>query len=169
MKAIPTKYNGIQYRSRLEARWAVFFDSLNIWAQYEPFEIFNESRSKSYLPDFWLGVIGFEQEYLIEVKPITPNDDYLNYLKSIYDPNLAKPAPILIVVGEPSFIQPDGFYITKGGIRKGFAFLRCDRCGLYRFIVDISDYPTDTHHCRASEERSHDKAVQIAAEFRFDL
>jgi hypothetical protein len=26
MKAIPTIYQGVEYRSRLEARWAAFFD-----------------------------------------------------------------------------------------------------------------------------------------------
>jgi hypothetical protein len=34
-KAIRTKYNGILYRSRTEARWAVFFDSLGIKYLYE--------------------------------------------------------------------------------------------------------------------------------------
>ena len=30
MKAIETEYNGYRFRSRLEARWAVFFDALGI-------------------------------------------------------------------------------------------------------------------------------------------
>jgi len=32
----PTKYAGITFRSRLEARWAVFFDALGISWEYEP-------------------------------------------------------------------------------------------------------------------------------------
>lgn len=28
IKPIPTKYNDVQFRSRLEARWAAFFDLL---------------------------------------------------------------------------------------------------------------------------------------------
>jgi hypothetical protein len=28
--AIPTRYKGYHFRSRLEARWAVFFDALGI-------------------------------------------------------------------------------------------------------------------------------------------
>jgi hypothetical protein len=32
---IPTMYKGIQFRSRLEARWAVFFDTLGIEWEYE--------------------------------------------------------------------------------------------------------------------------------------
>ena len=34
-KAIPTFYNGIEFRSRLEARWAIFFDKMNIRYEYE--------------------------------------------------------------------------------------------------------------------------------------
>lgn len=34
--AIPTEYKGITFRSKLEARWAVFFDTLGIEWEYEP-------------------------------------------------------------------------------------------------------------------------------------
>lgn len=30
MKAIETRYKGYRFRSRLEARWAVFFDALGL-------------------------------------------------------------------------------------------------------------------------------------------
>lgn len=52
IKPIETRYNGFRFRSRLEARWAVFFDCIGIKYEYEPegYE-FNESR---YLPDFYL-------------------------------------------------------------------------------------------------------------------
>lgn len=36
MKAIETIYNNYHFRSRLEARWAVFFDTLGIEYRYEP-------------------------------------------------------------------------------------------------------------------------------------
>ena len=36
MKPIETIYNGYRFRSRLEARWAVFFDACRIKYQYEP-------------------------------------------------------------------------------------------------------------------------------------
>lgn len=53
IKAIETIYNGYRFRSRLEARWAVFFDSGKIKYEYEPegFELPNGTR---YLPDFYL-------------------------------------------------------------------------------------------------------------------
>lgn len=60
IKAIETAYRGFRFRSRLEARWAVFFDCLGIDWEYEPegFEIRPEwdERQKAwkYLPDFRL-------------------------------------------------------------------------------------------------------------------
>jgi hypothetical protein len=46
MKAIPTLYNGIQYRSLLEARWAAWFRAAGVRVAYEP-----EALS-GYIPDF---------------------------------------------------------------------------------------------------------------------
>lgn len=52
IRAIETTYNGYRFRSRLEARWAVFFDALGIKYWYEP-EGF-ELDAGRYLPDFFL-------------------------------------------------------------------------------------------------------------------
>jgi hypothetical protein len=80
IKAIETEYNGCLYRSRLEARWAVFFDSLNLSFVYEKegFEIDGER----YLPDFWVN----DWNCWIEIKPniLRKNhnvDDDLEYKK----------------------------------------------------------------------------------------
>jgi len=53
MQSKPTKYNGYNFRSRTEARWAVFFDALGIKYHYEH-EDFMLSEKERYLPDFWL-------------------------------------------------------------------------------------------------------------------
>ena len=53
IKAIDTEYNGYKFRSRLEARWAVFFDSLGIEYEYE-LEGFVLHDGTNYLPDFYL-------------------------------------------------------------------------------------------------------------------
>lgn len=52
IKPIETMYNGYRFRSRLEARWAVFFDAAGIKYEYEP-EGYETSCGK-YLPDFYL-------------------------------------------------------------------------------------------------------------------
>lgn len=66
MKAIETRYAGHRFRSRLEARYAVFFDELGIRWQYEPQGF--EFSGRKYLPDFllpdtdtWVEVKGAEE------------------------------------------------------------------------------------------------------------
>ena len=51
-----TLYNGIVFRSQLEARWAVFFDSLGVEYNYEPhsYEVRTGGRYVQYMPDFFL-------------------------------------------------------------------------------------------------------------------
>ncbi len=56
IKAIETKYKGYRFRSRLEARWAVFFDSLNIKWEYEK-EGYHFDDGTNYLCDFWLSTV----------------------------------------------------------------------------------------------------------------
>src|SRR5215831_3884447 len=58
IKPIETRYGGYRFRSRLEARWAVFLDHVGLrdeW-EYEPegYEIPTSLGTLRYLPDFWL-------------------------------------------------------------------------------------------------------------------
>ena len=52
IKAIETHYDGYRFRSRLEARWAVFFNAVGLEYQYE-MEGF-EMEGVRYLPDFYI-------------------------------------------------------------------------------------------------------------------
>ena len=67
-QAIDTAYRGFRFRSRLEARWAVFYTTLNIPFDYEPqgFVI----NGKPYLPDFWLP----KQDCWVEIKGEAPTN-----------------------------------------------------------------------------------------------
>ena len=58
LKPIETRYRGYRFRSRLEARWAVVFDALELSWQYEP-EGFDFGQGDYYLPDFYLEGIGW--------------------------------------------------------------------------------------------------------------
>lgn len=53
LQAIETRYGGHRFRSRTEARWAVFFDALGIRWDYEK-DGFDLGGEGQYLPDFWL-------------------------------------------------------------------------------------------------------------------
>jgi hypothetical protein len=57
LKAIETTYNGYRFRSRLEARWACFYDALGIPYEYEK-EGYDLGVFGFYLPDFWLPRFG---------------------------------------------------------------------------------------------------------------
>ena len=72
IKAIETSYKGYRFRSRLEARWAVFFDALGIKWEYEP-EGF-ELPSGRYLPDFFLPGFSHPKGMFVEVKPVLPSE-----------------------------------------------------------------------------------------------
>lgn len=69
LKPIQTEYNGYLFRSRLEARWAVFFDACGIDYEYEP-EGYQLDNGLMYLPDFLLhGVVGRDEgDLFVEVK-----------------------------------------------------------------------------------------------------
>lgn len=73
IKAIDTSYKGYKLRSRLEARWACFFDALGIKWEYEP-EGYVLSNGKWYLPDFWLPKFHGPEGLWVEVKP--SGDDF---------------------------------------------------------------------------------------------
>jgi hypothetical protein len=64
LNPIQTYWNGLHFRSRLEARWAVFYDRLGIRYEYEK-EGYDLGNGIWYLPDFWLP----EQRCFVEIKP----------------------------------------------------------------------------------------------------
>lgn len=68
MKVIPTAYAGCRFRSRLEARWAVFFDAVGVAWQYEP-EGYDLGGAGWYLPDFRVTTLDGRTVW-VEVRPI---------------------------------------------------------------------------------------------------
>jgi hypothetical protein len=64
--ALPATYGGVLFRSRTEARWAVFLDALGVRWEYE-----REGYALpcgNYLPDFWLEDLGV----FLEIKGRAP-------------------------------------------------------------------------------------------------
>lgn len=76
-KAIETKYDGYKFRSRLEARWATFFNALDIPYEYEKEGY--DLEGTWYLPDFWLP----KQEYFIEIKGQEPTEEEAKKAKNL--------------------------------------------------------------------------------------
>lgn len=92
MKALETKYHNITFRSRTEARWAVFFDELRLPYAYEP-EGF-DLGGDWYLPDFWLPTPGL----WFEVKGVQPDAREVRVAKAL---SKASRCPVIIAVGPP--------------------------------------------------------------------
>lgn len=86
IKPIQTHYKGYHFRSRLEARWAVFFEVMQVKWSYEP-EGFVLPDGTKYLPDFF---IHSERDYhrpgsgwWIEIKPTYPSESELDKFKQL--------------------------------------------------------------------------------------
>ena len=70
MKMLETQYNGYRFRSRLEARWAVFMDAMRVPYEYEK-EAY-DLDGLFYLPDFWLP----QMKAHLEIKGDPTPDDW---------------------------------------------------------------------------------------------
>ncbi len=144
--SLETRYAGCRFRSRLEARWAVFFDQAGVRWQYEP-EAFGLPAG-AYLPDFFLpdlrsrcdsGVVR-RRGLWVEVKPFY----------DVHDPRFASLAietgVRVAVLDEPptpetvSAWNPDGSETNRwhcyypDGVNDSYhAWCACAECGAIGF------------------------------------
>ena len=102
MKVIQTKYKGYYFRSRLEARWAVYFDAIGLEWEYEK-EGFEFKDGTRYLPDFWLPQV----KCWAEVKPTVLTEKELNKVL-----NLVKGTnhSCILLIGIPDIISYEMVY-----------------------------------------------------------
>jgi hypothetical protein len=92
IKAIETRYAGCRFRSRAEARWAVFFDAVE-----EPWEYEKEGYelpSGKYLPDFWLP----RPQLWVEVKGADATGEEEQLAMELAD---TTDCPVAILSGQP--------------------------------------------------------------------
>lgn len=129
IKAIETNWKGYRFRSRLEARWAVFFESLGLEWEYEP-EGYVAGKTP-YLPDFRLKSF---HDALFEIKPnlqanIDKEDEFALHYKDGF----------LVICGNPYPWEYGVFANVTGSDGKGillpfpsaqFAICNCGRIGL---------------------------------------
>lgn len=127
IKPIETFYNGYRFRSRLEARWAVFFDAMGIKYLYEP-EGYRLSDGTCYLPDFYLP----EMQEFFEVKGVlklTDKQKISQFIAEYHRP---------VVIGYDDFT-----FTANSNMNTGFGaraskcdsvLMKCNKCGKYYFI-----------------------------------
>ena len=120
IKAKPTKYNGILYRSRLEATWAAFFDLCGWSHHYEPFDL------KGWVPDFEITTNKDWRRLLVEVKPYNfENVDFGEIKASEYDKAISHKEDFdILLLGLGPFLAHNtwhphlsqiGYFYTKYG------------------------------------------------------
>jgi hypothetical protein len=179
-RAIETRYANRLFRSRLEARWALFFDEAGIRWDYEP-EGF-ELPVGRYLPDFWLPEVGLRggstPGVFVEVKPAEKLGDAACEA-------LAKESgkPVILVVGLPrSPNQPGetsdgpGYQFCGGGDADPWwdnfmCLMKCEAmgCGYVKWEFFESNY-MKCPRCGADASHEHPAllgAYRLAAEARF--
>jgi hypothetical protein len=108
IKAIETRWRGRLYRSRLEARWAVFMDTIGLKFVYEP-EGYDLPDGTRYLPDFYLP----EVRWFAEVKPFMADFGRKN---KAYPFTQYTGYPALLLNGEPALTSYTGIEKFEDGV-----------------------------------------------------
>lgn len=113
--ALPATYAGIKFRSRLEARWAYYFDLLGIPWKYEPDGY--ALKSGNYLPDFKCF------DFFVEVKPT--EGDLEKAAPKLADLSKVTRSTVFCVVDDPS-VKPQKYWSdgkeSGAGIFSHYAF-----------------------------------------------
>jgi hypothetical protein len=124
MRAIETTYQGVRYRSRLEARWAVVFFTFGWEYIYEP-EGF-EHCGKVYLPDFWVK----EMDAYVEIKPSKVSSHDLARVTEWQESMRASGGRLILLRGEPMA----GRYAIRAPGETSATFFDCRRCDGVSFV-----------------------------------
>lgn len=91
-RSIATAYRGYQFRSRLEAKWAHFFDLCGWQWSYEPIDL------PGWIPDFALG----ERRTLVEIKPAFELKDFSEAITKIEDSGYQ--GPVILLGADPTWM-----------------------------------------------------------------
>lgn len=103
MKAIQTHYDGYRFRSRLEARWALFFNEIGWHYEYEK-EGFVLDGGIPYLPDFFLPQLNT----WVEVKPTLFSIEEKEKCR-LLSKGLGTDDVVMMAIGNPAPVLYNGF------------------------------------------------------------
>lgn len=187
IKSIETKYNGYNFRSRLEARWAVFFDTIGIKYEYEQESFMSEykyqlkGKTACYLPDFFLPELNIWVEVKGDSKSLKNESNRMSCILS----NLLKKHQGIIFLGNVppvnTNIGHNIFWFNNKEINKGVAvfeknYIKRIPCNIETmpYFSDISKDYNDFFDCNfqkinfkndKSTILSYNKARQARFEF----
>jgi hypothetical protein len=146
MKAKKTLYKDYYFRSKLEAKWAVFFDLMNIPFVYEP-EAFICKNGSQYTPDFYLpeAILRSDNKpgVYLEIKPLNyiDTDSYEKRISSAIN------KPLILLCGDPVDALITGLDSSKNmnfqlspTWDNCMVFMYCDKCHSYKFEFNEGNY-----------------------------
>lgn len=132
MKAIETRYKGYRFRSRLEARWAVYFDACGFPWTYESEGVVLPS-GRHYLPDFLLA-----DQLWVEIKPdprgyvrkadLSMEHPLVAAVGAVEELARASGKDTLIVGGDPVEYTSGWFLADTDEFASGARFSLCRNC-----------------------------------------
>lgn len=154
--AIQTRYKGHHFRSRLEARWAVFFDACGTKWEYEKegYDLTGyeenigggDHKLGRYLPDFWLP----DDEMWVEIKPELPSPHFHWTLPELQVWNLVMVTQAkagLVIFGLPDADTKCSFVSNYGD---GSPDVPCRSDSIYAFLPWVIE---DDHFAAAKSAR----------------
>lgn len=148
IKAIETHYKGYKFRSRLEARWAVFFDALGLCWDYESEGY--DLGGVYYLPDFKITLRNDRVVYY-EVKPERTNKDpkFSMFIKKMKEKNMDERVNVDQESERP--VDPIGYVLSGDPISQLListqgesvldGFLRSDEFNVYEEVMCTGGWP----------------------------
>lgn len=128
VEAIPTRYEGVRFRSSLEADWAFTFDDLGITWSYEPVALRLGPRI-GYRPDFYLPV----QHVWCEVKG--PSDVRIEKPRRLatvlIDDEFDQRQPLVVILRIPV----RGCVVVEGAWPgNAIGLVECEHCQNWTFV-----------------------------------
>ena len=146
MKPIETIYKSLRYRSRLEARWSIVFDTMGIEFEYEK-EGYDLGDGLFYLPDFfiphlkcWIEIKG-EREY--NGKKMDRLAEHTGYPVYVFCGQI--PNPDTLEPSGPPYRENQSAFIHFGGWDLHHVWCQCPDCGAFGIEFDAR---TDRLQCK---------------------
>lgn len=139
MKAIDTLYDGHYFRSRTEARWAVFWKTLGLPFEYETEGYHLDSGKVMYLPDYFIPAW---QTY-VEIKGEAPSDDEIRKCELLHKES---GRAVLLLYGQPYQDEYKALLFDDESIAQSYeenprryfegTILGCWRCDYLMFVSE---------------------------------
>lgn len=166
VKAIETLYKGYKFRSRLEAKWAVYFDEIGLKWDYE-IEGYELPNGDWYMPDFYIPRFGY-----IEIKALgqvtTKEIEKCRLLSTLEN------IKVSLFEGSPDFLTYMSFENGKEGCSIYFDCYTVRKWGQTPYYSGANHLSEQSDYCFYRENNcvcdycKTKKAIEKAKNYRFN-